>query len=92
MHGILPPKVLQNLNRGRQSADILERVLRNRCEIKTELDSFEKSELAQYYLNIPELKLCLDRLTTEKNWILKLKINQNLLTGLAVGIFLKGLE
>ena len=57
MSGLLPPKVLEERRRGRQSADILFHLTREKAEIEAELKRLKKVDLAVRCLDLPALEL-----------------------------------
>jgi len=56
MSGILPPKVLEERRRGRQSADILFHLTIEKAELEAELARLKKIDLAVRCLNLPALE------------------------------------
>ncbi|HXE62374.1 MAG TPA: asparagine synthase-related protein [Bryobacteraceae bacterium] len=56
MCGILPPQVLEERRRGRQSADILFHLTKEKAEIEAELRRLKKIDLAVRCLNLPMLE------------------------------------
>jgi asparagine synthase (glutamine-hydrolysing) len=56
MAGILPPKVLEEPRRGRQSADLLFHLTREKAEIAAELKRLKEIDLAVRCLNLPMLE------------------------------------
>jgi len=59
MVGILPPAVLEERRRGRQSADIAFHLTREKAEIEAELKRLKDVDLAARCLNLPMLESCL---------------------------------
>jgi len=56
MAGMLPPKVLEERRRGRQSADILFHLTREKAQIEAELKRLKQVDLAVRCLNLPLLE------------------------------------
>jgi asparagine synthase (glutamine-hydrolysing) len=56
MSGMVPPRVLEERRRGRQSADVLFHLTREKAEIEAELKRLKKIDLAVQCLNLPALE------------------------------------
>lgn len=55
MHGLLPPLVVDTPRRGRQSADLVARLLTEQPEVERMLDQMRTSLPANTYLNVPRM-------------------------------------
>lgn len=62
MAGVLPPELLSNRHIGLQSADWAMTWQAQLPEMRTELDRLEASALAQRYLDLPRMRMMLDKL------------------------------
>lgn len=92
MEGILPPKVRLNTCRGRQGADIGRRLCKSKEEIKSALESIEKSELVGKFLDIKKLWDILLSIERKVNSTNTRQAGPLLLRGLAAGLFLLRFE
>ena len=92
MEGILPPEVQWNTVRGRQAADLGQRLLHIRPEMEAMMTRVAESELAQQYLDIARMQDIVETLYNEKRRLDARPIGAVVLRGLMVGLFLRRLE
>ena len=92
MREMLPPGVLLNQRRGRQAADIVERVVKIREELKEQLDILTESLLARTYLDLPKMKAIVTHLQNPSDRMTAGRVTSVLLRGLMVGLFLQRFE
>lgn len=88
MQDILPENVRLNTLRGRQAADIGERLCKSLDEIKSSLESVKKSELAREFLDIKKMENVLFSLQQKVNSANTKQAGTILLRGLMAGLFL----
>ena len=96
MEGKLPASVQWNTRRGRQSADLMCRLVRSKHEIEIALAETKKSALAQQWLDVPRMeRVSKELLTLSPHQASKLaesglasRTNRILLRGLSFGLFL----
>ena len=88
---ILPHQVLHNRKRGRQAADLQQRLLLERLEMEQIITSFHQSEICNHYLDLRKIENSLSALTqnTHRGFIDTANI---LAKGLMFGLFLQKLE
>ena len=92
MAGYLPDRVLWNQRRGRQGADMGQRILDHRSEMATALTRLEKSELAHQYLDLPRMRAVFESLQRGIDRSHYRQCGSILLRGLMVGLFLLRFE
>jgi len=86
--GLLPPQVLWNINRGRQAADIGNRVLKFRKSGETILDELSASALCREMLDLEKMKNILLSLDNSMNMKNNTDTGTILLRGITAGLFL----
>jgi len=92
MEDILPPEVQWNTVRGRQAADVGQRLLHTRPETEAMMARVAESELAQQYLDIAKMQDIVKTLYSENKRLGERPIGAVLLRGLMVGLFLRRVE
>jgi hypothetical protein len=92
MQGLLPEDVVWNPLRGRQAADVGERMLEHAEEMDAALSQLERSSLAREYLNLGRMKSLSRRVRYAVDPSLTARVQTILLRGLAVGLFLERFE
>jgi asparagine synthase (glutamine-hydrolysing) len=93
MSGKMPQRVLWNKRRGRQAADISQRVLASKLEIDTLLKTLKQSNFAGQYLNLEYLTRIFDGLSNESEPTPgSAQKSGLLLRGLNIGLFLQHFE
>ena len=92
MVDLLPQEVLWNQRRGMQAADLAWRVRSSWMEMRSALETVEKSELALRYLDIEKMKAVLDRSRVKADREVTAQCGNVLTRGLMVGLFLLGFE
>ena len=90
--GMLPPEVLWNTNRGRQAADIGQRVVKFQKTGKAILDELSNSALCNEILDIKRMNYILNDLTKEINSKNNNEAGTVLLRGITAGLFLLRFE
>lgn len=91
MKGILPDKVIFNPRKGVQAADFQNRLMPDLPEIISILESFQKSDICNYYLDVKKIKSALPLIeqdkfdSTQHLWHVLFK-------GIAFGLFLQRFE
>ena len=92
MEDILPPSVQWNTIRGRQAADIGQRLLNTRPEMEAAMAMVAESELAQQYLDTARMRGIFEALYDENVGLNATQIGSVFLRGLMVGLFLRRFE
>ena len=91
MKGILPEKVIGNNKRGQQAADLQQRLIPDLPEIKGIIETFKKSEICNYYLDIKKIESAIP--FVEQNSMSAFQIIASvLLRGIVSGLFLQRFE
>jgi asparagine synthase (glutamine-hydrolysing) len=88
MAGYLPERILSNRRRGRQGADLGQRIVDHRSEMATALTRLEQSELARHYLDLPRMRAIFESLQHGIKRNHYRQCGPILLRGLMVGLFL----
>jgi len=88
MDGLLPPKVLMNFRKGVQAADLNVRLIKILPEIQRILEKIEASELASFYLDVPQMFRWFRQLEQHHNPLEPYRWSSPLMTGIGVGLFL----
>lgn len=86
MGGLLPDSVRLNTRRGRQAADLGQRLCQIRAEVDQVLDQLAQSE-ATRYLNLPNMRATWQAIQAEQNLATTQKAVTILLRGLNAGLF-----
>lgn len=89
MAGLLPDSVRLNQKRGRQAADLGQRLCQISAEVDQALDQVAQSEAARY-LNLPNMRATWQAIQAERNLASTQKAVTILLRGLNAGLFLLG--
>jgi len=63
MHNKLPPQILYNKGRGVQSANAISKIKQEKGYILKILEKFRKSDIANYWVNVDQLKIALNKIT-----------------------------
>lgn len=92
MSGMLPPKVLEERRRGRQSADVLFHLTREKAEIEAELKRLKKVDLAVRCLDLPALESLLHAWPSPPWEDSHLAYVSQLMRAISVGRFIRRLE
>ena len=92
MEGILPPETQWNTVRGRQAADVPQRLLHIRPAMEAMMTRVAESELAQQYLDVARMQDIVKTLYSENKHLGEGPIGSVLLRGLMVGLFLTRIE
>ena len=92
MKGILPEKVLWNRNKGIQSADIAQRIVKHRSDIDIALATLERSELARHYLDLASMRVIFESIQHKIDVESRRLCAMILMRGLMVGKFLLRFE
>jgi asparagine synthase (glutamine-hydrolysing) len=88
MAGYLPDRVLWNSRRGRQAADLVQRISGHRSEMDEALARLEQSTLACRYLDLPRMRGVLQSVQERRDGTSYRQCSSILLRGLMVGMFL----
>jgi len=93
MAGILPPELLTNRRIGLQSADWAMTLQAQMPEMRAELDRLEASALAQRYLDLPRMRMLVEKLPGA-NWGQNgVRVNYSgLVRSFAAGVFIRRIE
>jgi asparagine synthase (glutamine-hydrolysing) len=92
MAGMMPESVLWNDRRGKQSADIGQRIRASRSEVEMALQKLRSSKLASHYLKTVKLDDAFRILRENVDSTTTIKVSSRLLRGLSIGIFLHRFE
>jgi asparagine synthase (glutamine-hydrolysing) len=92
MADYLPEQVLWNRLKGRQAADIAQRIVNHRSDIDRALAELEQSELACHYLDLPRMRTVFKSVQHKIDGNSLLQCGSVLMRGLMVGKFLQRFE
>jgi len=92
MTDYLPEQVLWNRRKGRQAADIPQRIVDYRSDVEAALVTLEKSNLAQHYLDLPKMRGVFESVQHKIDGGSLVKCGAILLRGIMVGKFLLRFE
>ncbi len=92
MKGIVPDKVLYNERRGKQAADLQQRIMQKDLpEIRNLLETFKKSDICNYYLDLKRIESSIS-LVKKNDYFAWQQTSRVLLRGIALGLFLQRFE
>jgi asparagine synthase (glutamine-hydrolysing) len=89
MAGDLPDRVLWNPRKGRQAADLRQRLLEHRGQVDEVLTRLEQSTLACRYLDLPRMRGAFQSVQQSSDRNTYRQCGSILLRGLMVGLFLQ---